>query len=120
MPGALLHDLTADRGACGIGFVADPAGAASREVVDLLLAGLGGVRHRGATAADRKTGDGAGVLLPLPSALLPEPGCGLAMVFIRDEGAREAVEQGCRDEGLEPLGWREVPVALSALGPAAL
>ena len=120
MPGALLHDLTADRGACGIGFVADPDGGASREVVDLLLAGLGGVRHRGATAADRKTGDGAGVLLPLPSTLLPEPGCGLAMVFVRDEGAREAVEEGCRDEGLQPLGWREVPVDPSALGPGAL
>ena len=104
MPGALLHDLTADRGACGIGFVADPAGSASREVVELLLAGLGGVRHRGATAADRKTGDGAGVLLPLPSALLPEPGCGLAMVFLRDEGAREAVEEALPCRGTRAAG----------------
>ena len=32
------------------------------------------------------------------------------MVFLRDEGARAAVEEGCRDEGLEPVGWREVPV----------
>jgi len=120
MPGALLHDLTTDRGACGIGFVADPRGHASREVVELLLAGLCGVRHRGATAADRRTGDGAGVLLPLPSAILPEAGCGLAMVFLRDEGARDAVERGCREEGLEPLGWREVPVDPTALGPGAL
>jgi glutamate synthase (ferredoxin) len=119
IPRALLHDLAAERDACGIGFVADPSGRASREVVDLLLAGLGGVRHRGATAADRNTGDGAGVLLPLPSALLPAPECGLAMVFPRDEGAREAVEQGCREEGLRPVGWREVPVDPEALGPGA-
>ena len=72
-PGALLHDPYAERDACGIGFVADPTGRASRVVVDLLLAGLGNVRHRGATAADRLTGDGAGVLLPIPQALRPEP-----------------------------------------------
>ena len=59
---------TQERDACGIGFVADSSGRASREIVDALLEGLHNVRHRGATAADRKTGDGAGVLLPLPEA----------------------------------------------------
>ena len=108
-PGALLHNPTVERDACGIGFVADPSGRASREVVDLLLAGLTNVRHRGATAADRLTGDGAGVLLPLPEALRPEPGCGLAMVFLRDEGARDEIAAACREERLEPAGWRPVP-----------
>ncbi|MGH3039867.1 MAG: glutamate synthase central domain-containing protein, partial [Gaiellaceae bacterium] len=118
-PGALLHDPNAERDACGIGFVADPAGRASREVVDLLLEGLTNVRHRGATAADRLTGDGAGVLLPIPSALRPKPGSGLAMVFLRDSSAREAVETACAAEGLEPLVWRPVPVAPEALGDEA-
>jgi glutamate synthase (ferredoxin) len=118
-PGVLLHTATVERDACGIGFVADPAGRASRDVVDLLLAGLTNVRHRGATAADRLTGDGAGVLLPLADALRPEPGCGLAMVFLRDPGAREAVEAACRAEKLEPAGWRPVPVAVDALGDEA-
>ncbi|MGH3040700.1 MAG: glutamate synthase central domain-containing protein, partial [Gaiellaceae bacterium] len=117
--GALVHDPYAERDACGIGFVADPTGRASREVVDLLLAGLTNVRHRGATAADRLTGDGAGVLLPIPDALRPEPGCGLAMVFLRDEGAREAIEAACRAEGLDGAGWRPVPVAVEALGDEA-
>ena len=31
------------------------------------------------------------------------------MVFLRDEAAREAIEDACRAEGLEPLEWREVP-----------
>jgi len=78
---------TQERDACGIGFVADASGRASREIVDALLEGLHNVRHRGATAADRKTGDGAGVLLPLP-----EGSAGTAMVFLRDEGARAAIE----------------------------
>ena len=104
-----------ERDACGIGFVADAHGRASREIVDCLLEGLHKVRHRGATAADGKTGDGAGVLLPLPAG---SPG--VAMVFLRDESAREAIEDACRAEGLEPLEWREVPVEPDALGESAL
>jgi glutamate synthase (ferredoxin) len=118
-PAAVLYDPHVERDSCGIGFVAEPSGRTSREVVDLLLAGLGNVRHRGATAADRLTGDGAGVLMPLPDALRPEPGCGLAMVFLRDEGAREPIEAACRAEGFELAGWREVPVTPEALGDEA-
>jgi glutamate synthase (ferredoxin) len=116
---ALLHDPAAERDACGIGFVADARGRASREIVDALLEGLCGVRHRGATAADSKTGDGAGVLLPIPAALAPDPSCGVAMAFLRDERGRDAIEAACRAEGIEPAGWRGVPVDPHALGPAA-
>ena len=116
----MLHDPTAERDACGIGFVADAAGRASREIVDALLEGLDGVRHRGATAADRKTGDGAGLILPLPRVLSPRAGCGLAMVFLRSECARETIEAACRAEGIEPAGWREVPIEPSALGAEAI
>ncbi len=109
-----MLDPYRERDACGIGFVADANGRASREVVDALLEGLHNVRHRGATAADRRTGDGAGVLLPLPAG-----GPGVAMVFLRDEAARAAIEDACRDEGMEPLEWREVPVDVAALGDEA-
>ncbi len=51
---------------CGIGFVADTAGSPSRLVVDLALGGLSCVRHRAAVAADGLSGDGAGILAPLP------------------------------------------------------
>src|SRR4051812_39683574 len=104
-----------ERDACGIGFVADASGRASGEIVDCLLEGLHNVQHRGATAADGRTGDGAGVLLPLRPG-----GPGLAMVFLRDESAREAIEAACRAEGIETLGWREVPVDPTALGAEAL
>src|SRR5262249_3399534 len=77
------------------------------------------VRHRGATAADQRTGDGAGVLIPIPNGLVPAPGCGLAMVFLRHEGARESLEAACRAEGLEPLEWRIVPINPEALGDEA-
>ena len=108
-----------ERDACGIGFLADATGRASRAIVDGLLEGLAGVRHRGAVAADRRTGDGAGLLLPLPRALLPAPWCGLAMVFLRDEAARAEIENACVEHGIAPGGWRRVPVRPGALGDDA-
>ncbi len=115
-----LHDPALERDACGIGFVADAHGRASRMILDLVLEGLSRVRHRGAIAADRRTGDGAGVILPLPAALLPEPGMGLGMVFLRDESARAAIEEACQAEALDVRSWREVPVDVEALGEQAV
>src|SRR6266540_3913516 len=57
---ARLHE----RDACGIGFVADLHGRPSRAMVERALCGLERLRHRGAVAADARTGDGAGLLLP--------------------------------------------------------
>ncbi len=55
-----------DRGNCGVGFVADQYGRASHEILQLGLATLTNLQHRGALNADAQTGDGAGVLTPLP------------------------------------------------------
>jgi glutamate synthase (ferredoxin) len=114
-----VDNLRRERDACGIGFLADATGRASRTIVDGLLEGLARMRHRGAIAADRRTGDGAGLLLPLPRALMPAPWCGLAMVFLRDDSARSAVEEACAAEGMGLGGWREVPVVPGALGEQA-
>jgi len=114
-----VDNLRRERDSCGIGFLADASGRASRTIVDGLLEGLARMRHRGAVAADGRTGDGAGVLLPLPRALLPGPWCGLAMVFLRDESARNAVEEACAAEGIGLGGWRAVPVVPEALGEQA-
>ena len=119
MPVRTPYDPMRERDACGIGFVADERGRASRDIVDVALEALRRVRHRGAVAADSRTGDGAGVVVPIPSLLLPSPSCGLGMLFLRDEAARARSEAACRDEGLDVLGWREVPVDADALGDAA-
>ena len=63
-------DRALERDACGIGFVADVTGRADRRVVELGLQGLAKLRHRGAFAADEQTGDGAGVLFPIPRRLI--------------------------------------------------
>ena len=136
-----LYDPRFEHDACGIGFVADVSGVPSRWIVDAALEGLRGVRHRGAVAADAKTGDGAGLLLPLPRRFFAKEAerisgtavdgdrLGVAMCFLDaaedrsgDEAralAREAVEDALRERGLTPLGWREVPVEPAALGDQA-
>ena len=68
-------------------------GRPSREIADVLLEGLGNVVHRGATAADRRTGDGAGVLLPL-AADDAGPGDGLPARRVVPRGARGRLPRG--------------------------
>jgi glutamate synthase (ferredoxin) len=76
--------------------------------------------HRGAWAADGVTSDGCGVLLPLTDALTGTAGPGLAMCFLDEGWLRGPVEDACRAEGLEPAGWRSVPIRTNALGMSAL
>jgi glutamate synthase (ferredoxin) len=116
----LIDDRPLERDACGIGLVADVRGRASRELLDRALAGLAAVSHRGAWAADGVTGDGAGVLLPVTASLTGTPGAGVAMCFLREPWLKNVVEEACRAEGLEPAGWRDVPLDVAALGSTAV
>ena len=122
---ARLHE----RDACGIGFVADLHGRPSRTMVEHALCGLERLRHRGAVAADARTGDGAGLLLPIDQEFYATPSgvegrLGLAMAFLpadRDlaKAAMVAVEQALAAEGLDLERWRTVPVDSEALGDKA-
>src|SRR3954454_1813486 len=55
---------------CGVALVAHLSGEPSHETVDRALAALDRLEHRGAEGADVETGDGAGILLQMPDALL--------------------------------------------------
>ncbi len=114
-----LYDPSRHRDSCGIGFVADAGGSASRALMELVLEALRRVRHRGATVADGRTGDGAGILVPIPRFLL-DGADGLAMIFSRGECDRALVEAGCAAEGIGVARWRDVPVDRDQLGTHAL
>ncbi|MGI8425877.1 MAG: glutamate synthase large subunit [Actinomycetota bacterium] len=121
-----------ERDACGIGFVADVEGRSSRATVETALYSLCRVRHRGALAADLKSGDGAGILVPIPKDFFKtETGAGsieadtlgIAMCFVwppSEQRHRKIVEQACRQEGIDAPIWRTVPTQDSALGARAL
>jgi glutamate synthase domain-containing protein 2/glutamate synthase domain-containing protein 1/glutamate synthase domain-containing protein 3 len=107
-----------ERDACGIGFVADAKGRSSRAIVEAAIGALCRVVHRGAVAADELTGDGAGILAPIPPKVFGDRG--IAMLFARSDGFESVVEDAARAEGLTDLEWREVPLDLGALGEVAL
>ena len=54
---------------CGIGFVAHIKGKKSHEIITRGLEVLANMDHRGATGADAKTGDGAGIQIQVPHDL---------------------------------------------------
>ncbi|MGH9712551.1 MAG: glutamate synthase large subunit [Candidatus Acidiferrales bacterium] len=121
-----------DHDACGVGFVAQLGSTGSRDVIERALTALGRLAHRGGVDADGLSGDGAGLLTPIPKEYfrecalragveLPEV-FGLGMVFLpraREAEARAAIEVFAELTGLRCLGWREVPTVPQILGPRA-
>ena len=119
---------------CGFGLIAQMDGRESHELVDTAIRALGRMTHRGAIAADGKTGDGCGLLLKRPDAFLrsvaDRGGFALARQFAvgqiflsRDEAradaARARLTAELENEGLSVAGWRIVPTDQSACGDAA-
>ena len=123
--------------ACGVGFIADIQGRRSHRTVQQAVHAVARLGHRGAIAADRKTGDGAGVLTQLPREFFAahirdfgeravDPAdIAVAMVFLDNRsphGARRfrtLTEEICGDRGIRVIGWRKVPVDTSVLGAGA-
>jgi len=137
-----------DHAACGVGFVAAATGKASYRPLDLALGALARMEHRGGVGADGVSSDGAGILTAIPWALFEpwlQPGgdcsarpdgaggakrarrpaaIAIGMVFLpvhegKQRLARDLVAKALADEGLEVLGWRQVPVDPAVLGPVA-
>ncbi|WP_019624846.1 glutamate synthase large subunit [Thioalkalivibrio thiocyanoxidans] len=123
-----------ERDNCGFGLIAHMDGVASHWVVDTAIKALERMTHRGAIAADGKTGDGCGLLMKTPEAFLrtlaSESNIELAerfaagIVFINPEKiaeTRAAVEGAIERGPLKLAGWREVPInAEDACGAEAL
>jgi glutamate synthase (ferredoxin) len=125
--------LVKERDACGVGFVANTKSGeefGTHKVLQQALSALSCMEHRGGCGGDGVSGDGAGIMTQIPWKLLSEyrsescPQPGVGMVFLpRDPERREAVKDMmkgvCVANELEFLGWREVPVDVSVLGPNA-
>ncbi|MEU8759144.1 glutamate synthase large subunit [Streptomyces sp. NPDC048659] len=126
-----MYDPRNEHDACGVGFVATLTGVASHALVEQALTVLRNLEHRGATGSEPDSGDGAGILLQVPDAFLrevagfelPEAGAyAVGIAFLPADGSAQAVsriETIASEEGLEVLGWREVPVAPELLGASA-
>ncbi len=128
-----LYDPRFEHDACGVSFVADLQGRRSHRMVELGLASLCNLDHRGATNAEPNVGDGAGILIQVPDRFLrevvefelPEAGTyATGIAFLPRDPEPEAaamtgIEKIAASEGLQVLGWRAVPVDNSMIGQQA-
>ncbi|MFH1201581.1 MAG: glutamate synthase large subunit [Candidatus Omnitrophota bacterium] len=131
-----LYDPAFEHDSCGVGFVCDIRGKKSNEIIRQGIEILSRLSHRGATGADPKTGDGAGILIQIPHRFftrvcakerinLPSEGdYGTGFVFLpTDKKERQYCKKSfaefIREEGQILLGWRNVPVDDSDIGNTA-
>ena len=131
-----LYSPEFEKDACGFGLIANMDDKPSHWLVQTTIGALERLTHRGAVAADGKTGDGCGILMKKPDAFLrtlaAEAGIELAdqyasgIIFLhpesdRAEAAKAELGRQLEAEGLAVAGWRAVPIdAESACGAQAL
>jgi len=128
-----LYDPALDKDSCGVGFIADIKGRKSHQIVEDGLQILCNLEHRGATGADPRMGDGAGILVQIPHKFfskqckalgfeLPKLGdYAIGYLFMpRDDQWRQIIRDIYADliarEGMKLIGWRDVPTDNSSLG----
>lgn len=128
-----LYNPENEKDACGLAVIATLTKTPSHLIVAQALEALRRLEHRGAVGADDGTGDGAGILTQIPDAFfravtgfsLPAAGSYAAgTAFLPQDPTQrtqaiEALEELAREENLEVLGWRELPVNAEHIGPTA-
>ena len=133
-----MHEHLYEKDACGVGFIANRSGSRSHAILEMAIQAVTNLTHRGAVAADAKTGDGAGILTQIPEKLLKKElekfgayldsidDLAVGMIFlprndlVAQERGRGIVADILQQYGFPLLGWRSVPVDESALGEKAL
>lgn len=133
-----LYQNEYERDSCGVGLICHIKGDESHKIVSDARQLLCAMTHRGATGADSRDGDGAGVMTGIPHHFFKREaerdlGCTLpgpqeyavGNVFFKPNDPvllqkQQAVfSKIASDNGLRVLGWREVPTDGTILGPAA-
>ena len=134
-PGLYRSEFEHDN--CGIGAVVNIKGYQSHETVVNALKIVENLEHRAGKDAEGKTGDGVGILLQISHKFFSktcnslgiflgsEREYGIGMFFfpqdeLKRNQAKKMFEIIVEKEGLEFLGWREVPTASEVLGDKAL
>ena len=125
-----LYDPAFEHDACGVAMIATLNKVPTHQIVEEGLQALRNLEHRGASGAEVNSGDGAGILIQIPDRFLravvdfplPERGSyatGIAFMQ-RMDFDQTRLAQIAKEEGIEILGWRELPTDPSDLGKTAL
>jgi len=131
-PNALgLYDPANEHDACGVAMVATLNNLPSHEIVSQGLTALCNLEHRGASGAEPDSGDGAGILIQIPDKFyrsvvgfeLPKASLyatGILFVSQDETDYENEISRVALEEGLEVLGWRDLPINSKPLGKTAL
>eukprot|EP01035_Chromulina_nebulosa_P019014 gene19014-24834_t len=130
IPSALIEE----RDACGVGFIASLNNKASHSIVQQALVACSCMEHRGATSADGKSGDGAGIMTAIPWDLFSDKvdpfevrnadnsiATAVGMIFLPRnndelEKVKNLIESIFTKYHITVKFWRDVPVDDSMLG----
>jgi glutamate synthase domain-containing protein 1 len=133
-----LYDPKNEKDSCGVGLVCNLKSKPSSVVVQDSLLMLARMSHRGGCGCDANSGDGAGILVGMPhtffrdvaekelNVTLPDPGNYAVGNIFFSKGEQNIAhcqsifDSVCQQQGWEVLGWRELPVCNSDLGPTAV
>jgi glutamate synthase (NADPH) large chain len=129
-----LYRKSFEHDSCGFGMMCQMDGVASHQLVRSAIQALSRLTHRGAVAADGKSGDGCGLLMSMPGAFFrsvaEREGITLSrkfavgMVFLSQDAEdadmeRQRLQAELEKEALCVAGWRVVPINIEALGDSA-
>ena len=132
-----IYDPSMEHDACGIGAIVDLKGNSSHDTVDKALKIVEKLEHRAGKDASGKTGDGVGLMIQVPHKLMVKAAAalgivlgdardyGVGMFFFPQDGlkraqAKKMMEIIIAKEGMDFLGWRDVPTHPEILGQKAL
>ena len=124
-----LYHPSFEKDSCGFGLIANVDDKPSHWLIKTSITALTRLTHRGAVAADGKSGDGCGLLLKKPDSFLRSKAIELgidcadqyavALIFISPHAGETEISQAIiegkiADQNLVFAGWRDVPTDISA------
>jgi glutamate synthase (NADPH) large chain len=128
--GCNLDKLTSFKDNCGFGLLAHLKNKPTHQNLEDAITSLERMMHRGAIAADGKSGDGSGLLLSMPDEFMRKVAFqngvdlpkqyAVAFVFAKDEEQLDIFRNYCDKNDLKVVLNREVPIDTEALGEFAL
>jgi glutamate synthase (NADPH/NADH) large chain len=115
---------------CGFGMLANLRNQPSHQLLEDAVRALSRMMHRGAVAADGKSGDGCGILCAMPDSFIRQvaedagvslPGnYAVGTLFLSEpEKQQEQFADACAKNDLQVVLFRPVPLNLDALGDYA-
>ncbi len=127
---AILDLITSFKDNCGFGLLANINNIPTYKNTTDAIKALERMMHRGAIAADGKSGDGSGLLFSLPIDFMKKEAKKLgvdlpkqfavAMVFLQNDKQKETFSNICEKNDLKVVLYRDVPINTDALGQQAL